>query len=83
MTEYASPHRSVDRLSARVDVIAPWIDHIRRGSREERAAASRGVLRDSDRLATRCIQTLSLVLSLASLGRWARATKTSASSQDS
>jgi hypothetical protein len=44
-------------------VIAAWIEHVRRGSGEKGAAGllRRGVLRDSDRLATRCIQTLSLV----------------------
>ncbi len=46
-----------------VAVIRAWIEHVRRGSREERAAGllRRGVLRDSDRLATCCIQALSLV----------------------
>ena len=44
-------------------MIAAWIEHVRRGSREEGAAGllRRGVLRDSDRLATCCIQTLSLL----------------------
>jgi len=48
-------------LSAGVAVLAPWIEHVRRGSREERALPRHGVLRDSDRLAACRIQTLSLV----------------------